>query len=967
MRLSRAAYRVGAIVALLLAVRGGDPAVGQPLQVSDGRVELGLVLRQLNTVGTFMMATAHPDDENNALLALLAKGRGVRTVLVTATRGDGGQNEIGAELFDALAVLRTEELLAAHRLDGAEQYFTRAVDFGYSFSRDETFARWGREAILGDYVRMIRTVRPEVVAAMSPDGRGGGQHHQASAVLAREAFAAAADPSRFPEQLADGLRAWQPKKFYFSAGFPFGFGRAPSAPDPDMTRIDLAVYDPLLGRTYAEIGSHARSMHKCQGMSPLIMLPGRAAASYRLADTTIPGQGDATETSLFDGVDTSLTGLAKFAEPGAPDMLANGLSEVARHARAALQAFEREGIHASAESVLQGLAAVRSLRDQLTSFGLSADARWEIDFRLAAKERQFERAVVLAHGLRLDVFVDDGVVTPAQDVTLSTLVANRGDGQVAVKAVRVAGFEGTAACAADVAESADVYQCTTDLRIPRDAPLTSIHWRHVPGAARYKFDPGVPFGTPFRPTPFRAVVDLELSSARVSVERAVEYRYGDDIFAGEKRSSIQVVPRFAVDLSPAIATIPRRGSRSRDVRVTVTNAAPGPAAGRVSLEVPPGWTATPSAADVRFTREDEAHTVRFEVEPGQSAAGEYRIRAVVQTPTATFDVGYQVVEYPHIARRHLVHPAESIIKLLDVEVAPNLTVGYIEGVGDAVRAAIEQLGPRVELLDADALAWGDLSRFDVIVTGVRAYERRADLRANNDRVLQYVDNGGTLIVQYNKFEFNDAQYGPFEAKVSRNRVTDQNAPIRVLATDHPVFAWPNRIDAATWSHWVQERGLYFLGDRAPAYVDLVELEDTFAWNPGIKRGALVEARPGRGRWIYVGLGLWRQLPAGTTGAYQLLANLLSLGAARVGRRSPVTVRTAARLRPRRPQVRRHRRGSPRATPPVPGVSPPRRGFPSTSEWTGAASVRSEDHRARRLRLRGLRLEGDRTAGSGCGT
>ena len=222
---------------------------------------------------------------------------------------------------------------------------------------------------------------------------------------------------------------------------------------------------------------------------------------------------------------------------------------------------------------------------------------------------------------------------------------------------------------------------------------------------------------------------------------------------------------------------------------------------------------------------------------------------------------------------------KTTIKLLDVSVASNLTVGYIEGVGDVVPNAIEQLGSQVELLDADRLAWGDLSIFDAIVVGVRAYERRADLRAYNERLLEYVDSGGTVIVQYNKLEFNDAQYGPFEAKVSRNRVTDERASVRVLATGHQVFKWPNLIDDNTWNNWVQERGLYFLGDKAPEYVDLIEIEDTFEWNPGVKRGVLVEARRGRGRWVYVGLGLWRQLPAGTTGAYQLLANLISLGAA----------------------------------------------------------------------------------------
>ena len=884
---TRVAAVAGLVILFAVALRLAPPTVAQPVRPGEDRADLGVLLRQLNTVGTFMMATAHPDDENNALLAMLAKGQGIRSVLATATRGDGGQNEIGPELFDALAVLRTEELLAAHRLDGAEQYFTRAVDFGYSFSREETFEKWGREAILGDFVRMIRTTRPEVITALSPDGEGGGQHHQASAVLAREAYLAAADPSRFPEQLGEGLRPWQPKKFYFSSGFPFQFGgdaparrrpRRPSpAPDASVTIVDLGGYDPLLGRTYAEIGSHARSMHKCQGISPLIGLPGPATARYRLAETTIPGRAGASESSLFDGIDISIEGLIQFAGDRPPRDLTVGLAAVARHARTALQAFEREGSLAASGPVLQGLAAVRNLRGQLSPLALTDDARWEIDFRLAAKERQFEEAAVLAHGLRLEAAANDGLVVPGQPVTISPLVANRGAADVVVEQVRLAGFDRTSvACGEDVLAAGGVYGCSSELHIPKDAEPTSIHWTHVPGFARYAFDPRVPFGDPFRPTPFRASFEIEFDGGRVSIDRPVEYRYGDDLFAGEKRTTLNVAPRFAVEMTPTIAIIPSAAREGREVRVTVTNIAPEPGEGEVALAVPAGWSVMPATATVRFSREGEEQTVRFTVSSDAAAVGEHTISASVRAAT-TFDQGYQVVEYPHIGRRHLVHPAESTFKVIDVAVASDLTVGYVDGVGDAVPAAIEQLGARVEFIDSDALAWGDLSRYEVIVTGVRAYERRPDLRANNDRLIDYVEAGGTLIVQYNKLEFNDAQYGPYPAEVGRERVTDEAAPIRVLATDHPVFGWPNQIDGATWDGWVQERGLYFLGDRDPAYSDLVELADSFEWNPGPKRGALVEARAGEGRWIYIGLGLWRQLPAGTTGAYELLANLLSLG------------------------------------------------------------------------------------------
>jgi hypothetical protein len=279
-----------------------------------------------------------------------------------------------------------------------------------------------------------------------------------------------------------------------------------------------------------------------------------------------------------------------------------------------------------------------------------------------------------------------------------------------------------------------------------------------------------------------------------------------------------------------------------------------------------------------LAREDEAQAVTFTVSPPAGVkAGEYQVGAVATVDGASFDRGYQVIEYPHIQRRHLVHEAATSLKVLDVNVAPNLTVGYVMGVGDQVPPAIEQLGARVVMLGSEDLASGDLSSYSAIVTGVRAYERRADLRAHNEKLIEYARQGGTVIVQYNKFEFNQAQYGPFPAKVGSGRVTDEHSRVEVLAPTHPVFNTPNRIDEAAWAGWVQERGLYFLGERDPQYTDLIELQDPFEYNKGPKRGALVEARVGRGRWIYLGLGLWRQLPAGTPGAYALMANLLSLG------------------------------------------------------------------------------------------
>jgi hypothetical protein len=448
------------------------------------------------------------------------------------------------------------------------------------------------------------------------------------------------------------------------------------------------------------------------------------------------------------------------------------------------------------------------------------------------------------------------------------------------------GFADTTAmstcAAANVAGPNGATTCAASARIPADARLTAAHFHTGPDDARYIFEPDVPFGLPFRPTPFTATFALTIGGVDIATTLPVQYRSEEDIYSGEKRQELHIVPKFAVSATPQVAIVPLGVTTRRDVRVTVTNHSKSTAQAQIALQMPQGWRVTPASAPVSFSHEDEQATARFVVQPptglNQTRA---EIHATVQEGAATFAQGYQVVEYPHTTRRHVLRDPSINVKALDVKVKPHLTVGYVEGVGDDVAEAIEQLGARVEFLDTDDLAWGELGRFDVIMTGVRAYERRADLRANNQRLIDYARSGGTVIVNYNKFEFNEAQYGPYPGKVGRERVTDESAELRLLAPQHPVFTTPNAIGRADWMGWVQERGLYFFdaNGRDPRYTDLIEFTEPFAYNQGTKRGALVEAKVGQGRWIYIGLGLWRQLPAGTEGAFRLMANLISLGTA----------------------------------------------------------------------------------------
>ncbi|MGO9256174.1 MAG: PIG-L family deacetylase [Bryobacteraceae bacterium] len=959
----------GALAGLVFLAVGPGPGAVQaqnrmsfsPAATTNGHIALGLALRKLSVSGTFLQAPAHPDDETNALFVLFGYGMGLRTIDLQNNRGDGGQNEIGPELFRDIAVLRTSELLSAHRIDGAEQYFTRAIDYGYSFDPEEVIGKWGRKEIVGDYVRLLRTLRPDVVLTMNIQGRGGDRAHEATTVLFRESYRAAGDPSMYPEQMQQGLRPWQAKKLYFAGG-QGGFGgpggapgaapgggggrggrggrgsggrggaaaggaapaaggaaqaaaggTAPAAPQaapadgPKLTPVATGMYDPLLGRTYAEIGTDAHSNHKCQGVGgggrggPAGGFGGAGRGGpgggfgggrgYSLMDTTIAGQMGKEETSLFDGIDFSLTALAQYAGPDPPAALTAGLASILGEARLAQNRFADGNDAATAAPVEAGLAAVRALRAQLPTMALSDSARYEIDFRLKLKERDYEDAVLAAHDLSFDALADDGLVISGQPVHLALQATNHGASDVTVTRVDIAGFDAPANCAPGKTAKDTAYTCASEAHIPKNARLTTPYfndnyWKHPENPAIQIFDPSVPFGVPFAPTPFRVTFHLKAGDAEVTKELPIEFRYVKDIYFGDKRMELNVVPAFSVQVTPTLAVIPLPASGAaaksveREVHVTVTNGTKGAAQANVAIELPAGWKASPASVPLSFAHEDESLSARFQITaPAQIKVGELTLRAVVTSPATgdeKFANGYHEIEYPHIQRRQVIEPAEIALKVVDVKTTPSINVGYIVGVGDQVPAALEQLGAKVAYVDQDELAWGDLSKHDVIMTGVRAYERRADLRAYNRRLLDFVERGGTVIVQYNKMEFNQGEYGPYPAKVSGNRVCDELVPVKVLVPADPVFNFPNRIGPATWAGWVQERGLYFLGDKDPKYIDLVSMVDSFKDNPGEKLGSLVEGKFGKGRWIYVGLGLWRQLPAGTDGAYQLLANLISL-------------------------------------------------------------------------------------------
>ena len=879
------------LVGLFLAAVGLlIPVTAQlrPLAYDQGALGLALALRRLPVTASLLYSAAHPDDEDNPLLVMLNRGRGMRTGLLTLTRGSGGQNEIGPELFEALGVLRTEELSSMHRYDGARQFFGRARDFGYSFSVEETFEKWGKEEILKDVVHVIRTFRPDVIVTLPTTGRGGGQHHQAAAKLTVEAFRAAADPARFPKQITAGLRPWQAKKIYERYRWGGG-GAVQEADSRNVVLVETGLFDPLLGESYFQIGMHSRSYHRCQGMGQLVPLGERRASRWKLVGTSIPEAN--SETDIFDGVQVDLFSLQQYVQ-GQENLvpyLHRDLAAIENRIKEAVTAYRAEAPQQTAAPLAAGLSAVRNLREKIGNSKLGKAVKYHLLFLLSRKEEDFGDALNLATQLSLDAVADDGRVVPGQEFELSVNLASGSPTPLEIQGLEVKTppgwqIEPLQPLPTEVA-AGQVLRQQFKVTVPESAQSTRRYWQRHPKADRYQVSQMEDFTKPWGPAPVSVEVRYRAHGVVSSLQRSAQYRYEGPWVGGEQRHEVMVVPKVSLTVDPDIGVIPvDRAGQGYQVQVTALHNGNAPLSGKIRLELPPGWRAQPEETNLVFSREGQSITEGIRILPPTPVeAGTYEVTAIGLFEGRRYQEGFQVIDYHHIQQRLLYHPARARLKTVQVAVKRRPRVGYVMGVGDYVPQALSQLGVDFKLLSEDDLASADLDQLDVILTGVRAYLNREDLRAQNQRLLDWVRGGGNLVVQYNKFEFNEggrqgraSPYSPFPAEVGRGRITDEDASVTVLETEHPIFNAPNRIGELDWSGWVQERGLYFLGKKDSQYSDLVSLQDPFEYNQGVKLGSLVEAKHGRGRWIYVGLGLWRQLPAGVPGAYRILANLISL-------------------------------------------------------------------------------------------
>jgi LmbE family N-acetylglucosaminyl deacetylase len=838
---------------------------------ADGIVQL---LHRLPTIASAMHTGAHPDDEDSALIARLARGDHARVAYLALNRGEGGQNVLGPEQGDALGVIRTEELLQARRLDGGEQIFTRVRDFGYTESRPETVANWGGETIaLGDMVRAIRLYRPLVIVSRftgtTVDGHG---NHQLAGYLTPIAFRKAADPAEFPEQIAEGLRAWSAAKLYVTE---------PSQPTPGTEatlRIPTGLLDPVLGRSYFQIALEGRSLHRTQEQGSL-ELAGPQSSGVRLLESRV--KGPSSETSVFDGIDTTLTGIAGLS--GLRDgTVARALQDAQSAAVAARDAVEVRAPARVVPDLARGLRAVRAALAALETPGLPAEGRAEARFLLETKEREFVEALARTSGLQVEALSDQETLAPGETatVTVQAFVADRE--RVTLGAPQLVARDGLE---------------TTPAPSPSPAAITRRRLTETPDlqsafrvTARADASPTVPYwlvrerhgnvfewpkddrqNRPFGPPILEASLPAEVGGVSVSLRAPVEFRFVDAV-RGELRRPLHVVPSMSVSLADELLIVPASARpATRALAVRLVGHAAADVAGTVRLDVPAGWKTTPAEAPFRVEGREQRTDVRFQIEiPGGVAAGAYPLAARATVGTTTYEKGVRVLSYPHIQVHRVLEPATATVRVFPLEVA-RVRVGYVVGSGDRVPDAIVRMGLPLTRLDEETLFSGDLSDFDVIVAGILAAKVRPDFVSSHGRLLDWVKRGGTLVVQYQRPDYAERNLPPFPARMNE-RVTDENAPVTVLAPKDPIFSFPNRIGPSDFEGWVQERSVSNMNPMDDRWTALLESHDE---GDPPQKGLLIEAQVEQGLYVYAAVSFFRQLPAGVPGAYRLFANLLS--------------------------------------------------------------------------------------------
>ena len=803
---------------LLAGLSGLVVAAQGPERITSA--EIYLRLNKLNVLGTVLYVAAHPDDENSRLIAYMAKDRLYRTGYLSMTRGDGGQNLIGDEQGVELGLIRTQEMLAARRVDGAEQFFSRAFDFGFTKSTEEALKTWGEQKILSDAVWVIRKFQPDVIITrFPPDSRAGHGHHSASAVLAHEAFLAAADPTKFPEQFQYGVKPWKAKRILWNT---FNFGGTNTTSE-DQLKIDVGVFNPILGKSYGEIAAESRTNHKSQGAA---LTPARGASMeyFSLVD------GDAAHNDPMDGVETSWRRV-----PGG-ERIEGMVNQVIRD-------FSLGHPERSVPALVEVYKTIVAL----------PDGYWKTQ-----KLKEVQQLIADCSGLWMEAVTRVPYAVQGDPLPVTLVLNNRLNAPISVKGVRVDGVD---TAWQEELQGDKNYSLSRTIRVAPDKPVTQPYWlRDEMSPGSFNVSDQRLIGNPQEGIAYEVQFLLVIGGQEIVYTRPVQYKYTDPV-RGELYEPVTVIPPVTGQFDPALVLF--MGNEEKGFHVEAQNHEGGAAMPPMELTPTPG-VAVAKPVGLSWTAKAAGHGTEA-VSADLLSDHQGRRDTVLQLTTIAYD---------HIPRIDYFRPAREKFVVADVRTAGH-RIGYIEGAGDKVPAALQQMGFEVVMLKEKDITPSYLKTFDAVIGGIRAYEIHPWLKARHEILMDYIKDGGNLIVQYDRGQLGEmtTNIGPYAFAVSNIRVTDETARVNFLQPAHPVLNYPNKITDKDFDGWIQERGIYFAGQTDPAYESVLSMND-----PGEKeqKGSLVIARYGKGIFVYTGLVFFRELPAGVPGAYRLMANIIAL-------------------------------------------------------------------------------------------
>lgn len=793
-------------------------------------------IQKMNFLGSVLYVAAHPDDENTRLISYLSNHLNARTGYLSLTRGDGGQNLIGSQLRELLGIIRTQELLAARTIDGGEQFFTRANDFGYSKHPKETLSIWDKEAVLNDMLRIIRSFRPDIIINRFDHTTAGSTHghHTTSALLSVKAFELAGQENPDIER----GEPWQPKKLFFNTS-PWFYGSQEAFEEADKSgfiRFDTGQYFPLLGLSNTEIASLSRSQHRSQGFGSTGSR-GRQTEYIKL----IAGEHPRNNDDLFAGIDTTWSRIKGGKAIG------NILAKVERE-------YNFQEPSASIPDLLKAYRLIRKLEDQ----------HWK-----ELKTEQIKEIIAASAGLYLEAVASSPSATPGEELKVRFEVINRSEAKMNLSTIRIAPVQETLSPNAAL-QNNEGWEEDTVIRVPQNAEYSTPYWLKEEGSlGMYHVEDPKLIGLPETPSQFKATFSIDFNGTVIPFERDIVYKRNDPVL-GEIYQPFEIVPEASI--SPANRVEIFADTASKVIPVTV-KAMKENFSGILELEHPSSWQVSPSSYDIALSNKGEEKTFLFTVTPPQEQEEE-RLQPKITTNGKTFSEEIVRIDFEHIPLQTVLVPSEVKVVKLNIEKRGEL-IGYIEGAGDVVPEALQQIGYTVVNIPPSEISVENLQQFDAVVLGIRAYNVVDELRNRQDELFEYVEQGGNLVVQYNTSGgLKTNRLAPYPLELSRDRVTSEEAPVEIIAPNHPVVNFPNKITSRDFEGWVQERGLYFPDEWSQEFTSILSMND-----PGEspKKGSLLVAPYGKGYYIYTGLSFFREFPAGVPGAFRLFANLLSIG------------------------------------------------------------------------------------------